>query len=501
MIPAPLETPHDPLDEAVREDLGELFALESLHRRGARSLLYLARDLEYDQPVAVKVLPRAPEAGPDAEEAFHRAAATAAALEHPRIVPLYSAGATERLWWWSMPYVEGQSLAERLQSTDPLELVTCVDVAQQVADALDFAHRLGVIHAGLKPANVLVDAAGDVHLTDFWVPWTLSQLGALARGDADEASAPYVAPEQRSRREAGPAGDQYALATLVYTCLTGAPPLFEDPLAAIAGGRTPEPPPRLDQVRTDIPAWVSRAVARAMSQAPDGRYPTASDFVAALEASPVPAASGRALGLGGYEAMGSHPGHGLNWRWVPVGLLTLVALGAVLAPWLLSSRPPGDQGLGPETVSVARASAESLALAAAVSDSHAPAPFPPRGPLVQAAPAAPVSSPVSTDPARRPINAPPRRLPPARRSAPRAADAADRAGALGRLFVNATPWGQVYVDGEFVGNTPQVGVPVPPGAHRLRVVRDGFEPYEIAIRIAPGQQLRVTDIVLREHTP
>jgi len=310
-----------------------------------------------------------------------------------------------------------------------------------------------------------------------------------------------VAPEQRLRREAGPAGDQYALATLVYTCLSGAPPLVEDPMMAIAGGRTPEPAPRLDQVRADIPAWVSRAVERAMSRAPDARYPTARDFVLALETPPTPPVSGRALALGGYEALGRHPGHRLNWRWVPAGLLTLVALGAVLAPWLLSSRPATDGRVEADTGSVARASAESLALAAVVPDSHAPALSPP-GPLVPAAPPAPAErAPVSTQSARRPTNAPPRRVTPAPRPARRTDAAAERVGASGHLFVNATPWGQVYVDGDLVGNTPQVGVPVSPGAHRLRVVRDGFEPYEVAIHIAPGQELRLTDIVLREQRP
>src|SRR6266542_2410602 len=129
---------HDPIDAVVQDDLGDLFALEQLHRRGPGSRVYLARDLEYDQPVAVKVIPRAAGADAAVEEAFHRAAATAAALEHPHIVPLYSAGVTGRLWWWSMPYVEGQSLAERLQGGSPLELVMCIHVAQQVADALDF---------------------------------------------------------------------------------------------------------------------------------------------------------------------------------------------------------------------------------------------------------------------------------------------------------------------------------------------------------------------------
>jgi hypothetical protein len=499
----------DPVDAAARQDLRALFALESLHRRGPTSLVYLARDLEYDQPVAVKVMRRAPDAGPAAEEAFHRAAATAAALEHPRIVPLYSAGATDRLFWWSMPYVEGRSLAERLASDGRMELAPCLRLAQQVADALDFAHRLGVIHADLTPANVLVDAAGDAHVTDFWVPWTLSQLGALARGGEDAGSAPYLAPEQRLRREPGPAGDQYALATLVYTCLTGAPPLVEDAIAAIAGGRNPQPPPRLGDVRADVPPWVSTAVERAMSRAPEGRYATALDFVVAVQERRSPAPSGAAMGLLGYEPMGSHPAHGANWRWIPAGLVTLVALGAVVAPWLLSSGSRGDQPAVSETASVPPPPVDSLAGAAAAPerpDTIAPAPStlapstPATGALATSALA--VRPPVSTDAPRRSRSAPPppRNTPPPRPT-PRAGDATDRVGSPGRLFVNATPWGQVYVDGDLVGNTPQIGVSVAPGAHRLRVVRDGFEPYELAIRVGPGQEVRITDIVLRELKP
>jgi serine/threonine-protein kinase len=444
---------------------------------------------------------RTPDAEATVEATFHRAAAAVAALEHPRIVPLYSAGATDRVFWCSMPYVEGRSLADRLQRDGPLELNPCLRLAQQVADALDFAHRLGVIHAGLTPANVLLDASGDAHVTDFWVPWTLSQLGALARSREDPGAAPYLAPEQRVRREPSPAGDQYALATLVYACLTGAPPLVEDAMAAIAGGRNPEPPPRLGEVRPDLPAWVSTAVERAMSRAPDGRYATALDFVAALQERRSPAPNGVALGLFDDESIGRRPAHRWNWRWIPAGALTLVVLGAVVAPWLRNSASTGDRTAASDTASVAPAPVDSLALAAAA---------PARTdtmlvPSTLAPSTLTVRPPGSTDapPRRTSVSPPPRRTPVPRsaaRSAPRAGDVAGRLSP-GRLFVNATPWGQVYVDDAPVGNTPQIGLPVTPGAHRLRVVRDGFEPYEVAIRVAPGQELRITDIVLREVKP
>src|SRR5690349_6003559 len=117
MTNEPPEKPRrHPLDAAVQEDLRELFRLEMLYARGPISRLYLARDLEYDQPVALKVIPRSPQAWPRVEEAFHEAAAEAAVLAHPHIVPLYSAGATDRLFWCSSEFVTGRSLAEQLRA-------------------------------------------------------------------------------------------------------------------------------------------------------------------------------------------------------------------------------------------------------------------------------------------------------------------------------------------------------------------------------------------------
>src|SRR2546427_7245914 len=111
----------DPVDAAARDDLRGLCELETVHRRGPASVVFLARDLEFDQPVALKLMPRARGAGAEAEEAFHRAAALVAALDHPHLVPLYSAGATDRFFWCSMEYVEGRSLAEALRSREPIQ--------------------------------------------------------------------------------------------------------------------------------------------------------------------------------------------------------------------------------------------------------------------------------------------------------------------------------------------------------------------------------------------
>jgi Protein kinase domain/PEGA domain len=429
------------VDAAAREDLRDLFSLESVHRRGPASIVYMARDLEYEQRVAVKVVARRPEDGPAVEDAFHKAAAAAAVLDHAHIVQLYSAGATDRLFWWSMRYVEGRSLAERLRATGPMELSPCLRIVEQVAAAIESAHRLGVVHGDLTPANVLIDAAGKAQVTDFWVPWVLRHCSTPSSGE----------------RPPSAETDQAALAALVQTCL----------------GNT----------RAELPPHIARAIDRATSPSSKARFPSVLGFRGALDQAsarpPVPVP----LQLLGYEANAGAPPRAPRWRWVPAALLMLVALAAVAAPWLMSSGPRSDRNLGaPPRDSLARQPAP-------VPEPLTPGPstVAPRDSL---ATAAPVSSVAPVVPKRRAAILPARPQP-----------RAPRAVATGRLFVNATPWAQVYVDDQLLGNTPQVGVAVPAGPHQLRVVRDGFQSYELGINVVAGQDLRFIDIVLHELKP
>ena len=490
---APDKPRRDAIDAAVQEDLRELFRLEVLYARGPVSRLYVARDLEYDQPVALKVMPRSPQAWARAEEAFHEAAAAAAVLAHPRVVPLFSAGATDRFFWYSTEFVPGRSLADTLRA-GPLELDATLGIAEQIALALDAAHRLGIVHADLKPTNVLLDAAGDVRVTDFWMRWVLEQLGALVgKGEAKDAEArawpgPYLSPEQRVGREPGPAADQYALGAIVYECLTGMPPHTEDPMKAIAEGRSPTPAPRLEDLRPELSPDVSAAVERALNQAPDGRFETAGSFVAALRAPafPVEEVSHASLHTPAAHAT-APPTERRHIGLVPIALLAFVIVGAAGAAWIL--------GLGLTTGQpIASQPAPAAPPPPLATETAAPHTVLPATPLADSGRrsdaitrvAAAVPPPVK----RAPPPAPPRGVIAPRRDA--------AATAPGRLFVNATPWGQVFVDDAFIGNTPRIGVPIGSGKHRVRVSRDGFESFERTVQVAPGQDVRLTDIVLKE---
>src|SRR5438093_12717882 len=161
-----------------------------------------------------------------------------------------------------------------------------------------------------------------------------------------------------------------------------------------------------------------------------------------------------------------------------MGVLGLVVVGGAVATWVLSSGATrNDAATAPVAPSVVRDSAVR-----AVSPQLPPLPPP-------------------VLPERRGGDSVVRPVPRPRVTAPAARAPSRPAAAPGRLFVNATPWGQVYVDGVLIGNTPRVGVSISHGAHRLRIVRDGFQPVDLAIRVVPGQDLRLTDIVLQEVKP
>jgi hypothetical protein len=460
----------DPVDGAARDDLRGLFELETVHRRGPASLVCVARDLEYNQTVALKVIPRAAAAGTEPEEAFHHAAALVAALDHPHVVPLYSVGATDRLFWCSMEFVEGRSLAEELRSSGPMEPAACLRLAEQVAGALDAAHRLGVVHAGLTPANVLIDGAGDAHVTDFWIPWVLERVGALPGDGGTARRDKYRAPEQISEGRCGPAADQYALAALMQACLV----------------KTPAP----------VPPDMARAIERALNPMPEARFASVQDFVVALGTHGARLPSSVAPGLLALDraddddddddsVLENYAPPRSRWRWVGAGVLTLAALGAVVAPWLLSSGSARDPTFDPAIY--ARSAADSIAVPETTRARLDSVAFGRRAPVVKAL--APTAEAARRGSVARPA------LP-----RPRATGLSSLAPPA-RLFINATPWGEVYIDDRLIGNTPRAAVPVAPGAHRLRVVRDGFQPYELAIRVTPGQELRLTDIVLQEIKP
>src|SRR5213593_1703714 len=241
----------------ARRELTREFRIEALLQPGDQgsTIVYLAYDPRQDRQVEVKVAPRQPLRDAGAEDRFRRAAEAAAALDHPHILPIYRCGATANFLWFSTKQFQGRSVAELVRTNGPMDLADCLRILEQVASALDYAHRRGVFHGALSSGNVMLDANEWALVGDFAV----AEVVATGR----------TAAEVFNARGPTPTADQYALAALAYECLSARPP-----------GN--EPIPDLSGVRPEIPAHVSEALRRALSSRPTERFPTVLDFVGAV---------------------------------------------------------------------------------------------------------------------------------------------------------------------------------------------------------------------------
>jgi serine/threonine-protein kinase len=467
--------PAEAVDDLARQELGERFRLDTFLGRGAATAVYVAREQGSDRQIVVKVFPRPPEGRPERDERFAKAVAAVAGLEHPHIVPVFDHGWSEHLYWYSMEYVHGRSLRNFLLQRGPLDLKACQRVVAQVASALDYAHRRGIVHGCLKPENVLVDADGWVHVCDLLVTRTVAASGsAAAEQPAHQAGggrSPFAAPDDLT----SPFSDQYALAVVVIECLTGSAPLDRVGVSPRAALTTQRP---------DLPPHVTHAIERALTLKPIDRFPGVLDFVAALETYAITLPDARPSGRRSDTVLmvddWEPPPNALSRRRL-VGGAVLLALVAVLAGML-----------GPAALQRVRraVSPERTATPAPPAADSSVAVAPPARAPAGSTLAAPVRSPL---PGRAPAgstSAAPRRPAPARRAAP--APAAEP----GRLFVNASPWGQLYVDGQLIGNTPRANLALSAGPHAIRVLREGYEPFERTVQVGAGQTVRLTDITL-----
>ena len=300
--PAPGDTATADSDPATADVGGRLatalagrYDVERQLGRGGMATVYLARDLRHKRLVAVKVLHPHLGALVDTER-FRREVETAAGLSHPHILPLHDSGEAGGLLYYVMPYVAGESLRERLRRTGgPLRVADVLRVVGEIADALDHAHRRGVVHRDVKPENILLDEDGHAVVADFGIaralrratpratrrpatPPTLTQTGAFVGTPA------YMSPEQALSEPAlDGRSDVYSLGCVAYELLAGAPP-FAGSTAEQLAQRLRAPPPPLTARRPDLPAHVDAVLARALAVAPAARFPTATAFVHALAA-------------------------------------------------------------------------------------------------------------------------------------------------------------------------------------------------------------------------
>jgi serine/threonine protein kinase len=254
------------------------YEVESVVGLGGIGILYRARQVRLDRPVALKLVEPTVARDPVIRERLRREARTVASLDHPNVVPLYEAGEEDGTVFIVTRWVEGTELGTLIHDGGPLEPERAARIAVQIADALEIAGEKGLVHRDIKPSNVIVTPEDHVYLTDFGLAKRAATDPGLTGADQMLGTVDYVAPEQIEGSEPDARSDMYSLGCVLYEMLSG-----EAPFAAQKGGMAKmwaqvnaQPQPISDR-RADVPAALEDLIQRAMSKRPDER-PTAAQF-------------------------------------------------------------------------------------------------------------------------------------------------------------------------------------------------------------------------------
>jgi serine/threonine protein kinase, bacterial len=256
------------------------YRLLSLIGEGGMGKVYKARDTMMDRDVAIKVLPRELATEPGYEERFRREAYMAARLTEPHIVPIHEAGEIDGRLYLVMPIIEGTDVHSLLKRDGPLSPERAVQVIEQLAAALDSAHEAGLVHRDIKPSNALMTRREFVYLIDFGIAHDASATRLTNTGMIVGTMA-YMAPERFTTGTADARADIYALACVLYECLTGATPYHGDSMEQQIAGHLALDPPRPSTSDPAIPAGFDEVIAAGMAKSPDQRYQSAYDLATA----------------------------------------------------------------------------------------------------------------------------------------------------------------------------------------------------------------------------
>jgi serine/threonine-protein kinase len=287
------------------------YAIERELGRGGMATVYLAQDLRHKRRVALKVLD--PELGlVVGGERFRREIEMAAELQHPHVLPVFDSGEAGTALWYTMPYVEGESLRERIRREGRLPIPEALRLTREIAEALDYAHTRGVIHRDIKPGNILL-SQGHALVADFGIARQAARLAdAVAGGAVDSLLAEagltelsltdsltgatltgtgmslgtpaYMSPEQAlGARDVDGRSDQYSVGCVLYEMLTGVPPYVGSSAQAVIGQHVTAPVPNVRAARPEVPAAVNAVLAKALAKTPEARFATTAEFASALE--------------------------------------------------------------------------------------------------------------------------------------------------------------------------------------------------------------------------
>jgi predicted Ser/Thr protein kinase len=445
---------------ALRRDLSKDYQVNDLLGRGGMSFVFLAQERELNRQVAIKVLPLQLMTGGDFAERFEREGKIAASLDHPNIVPIFRVGSSSTFLWYTMKRIRGRSLEQLINERGGLPLPEVLNVVQQVGSALHYAHRQGVVHRDVKPANVMIEDSGWAVVCDFGIARAFGSV-SLTQTGASIGTPRYMAPEQVEGQPVDGRSDQYSLAILTWEALTGKLPFDGDSVGELIRKHLLEPAPALAALRPDVPRHVSDAVQRAMSKKPAERFADVAAFVRAL---------GGDVNAGGRMSAG----------FANIGT-PLAKASAGEAPTLRFN--PRRRRRAVTASLVGGVLLVGAGVWAALQPGTAANGAPPPAPDTTAGQIAATDSPVTEVARTRETAAP--AAPPARF----------------RLSISTQPTGMLYLDGQPVRSTPIIGLNVAAGRHRIQVKREGYTPFDTVLTAQGDQDIKLTRRTLRQIGP
>jgi serine/threonine-protein kinase len=329
------------------------YAIERELGRGGMATVYLARDLRHDRPVALKVLhpELAATLGP---ERFQREIRLAARLQHPHILTVHDSGeipargAGPALLWFTMPYVEGETLRDRLSRERQLPLEDAIQIAREAAEALEYAHQHGVIHRDIKPENILLTGSHPL-VADFGIARALGGGGdRLTETGLAMGTPAYMSPEQATgSQDVDARTDVYALGCVLYEMLAGEPPFTGPTPQAILAKRFTGEVPSVRRVRPIVPESLDQAIARALAPVPADRFSSAAEFARALApaatTAPVLTPLRTPVSAPPVRLLGRRPAFAMLMLGIAIG-------GGALFAW--RRMRGGEENLGPKRIAV-----------------------------------------------------------------------------------------------------------------------------------------------------
>jgi serine/threonine-protein kinase len=344
----------DPIDR-LRSALADRYAIEHELGAGGMATVYLAQDLKHDRKVAVKVLrpELAAALGPDR---FPREIRILARLQHPHVLPLLDSGEADGFLFYTMPFVDGETIRERVERDGALPVPEAVRILREVADALAAAHAAGVLHRDIKPGNVMLSGRHAL-VMDFGVAKAVSDAGGEKMTTVGVAvgTPTYMSPEQATGSESIDArSDIYALGLLAYEMLTGKPPFHGKTAQATLSAQVLEKPKPVTEQRPAISNELGAFVMRCLEKSPDDRWQTTDELVPLLESLGTPSGgitptTTRPLNTGVNAAAPAPPAveaRGSRRTMMIGAVVALVAIAGALGAWKLLGGNGGGGGLG-----------------------------------------------------------------------------------------------------------------------------------------------------------